>query len=475
MSKTNVSVQVINRWLEETNENLNIITPIGNDIESVKEVGKIIVDSPNLQNDFCSWLINRIGKTKIWSSMWENPLSFANKGLIEYGDSIEEIFVDICRPYQYSASVGDREVFRRIQPNIKSAFHIVNTQLFYKSSTAPMDIRKAFLSMDGVENLTKRIIGVMITSEAYDTYLLLKYMIAKAALDGTTNMKNITAITDKSTADAALEVFKEESNNMEFLSRNFNTLGVANSATKDRQYLVLTNKAEAKISVQSLAYMFGVGLAESENKKIRVDSFSFTDEEIERIRYALCPKDNATGEPIEEPTSEDFAVFTSDELTALGNIQAVLLDDEWFQVYTQLFETRYIQNPQNMWENNWLHVWKIYSRSPFANCEIFHSNSNSITVAIDDETVPTVTAGTAGSQTIDVALTFSGLKPKNANNVIWTVANGEGATGKATIDQNGKLTWTDAYTAADTITVTCKSAIDNTAYDTATITVEAAQ
>lgn len=470
MARTNVSVQVINRWLDETNENLDVIYPIGNDIDSIKQVGKLIVDSPNLQNDFSSWLINRIGKSKIWGSLFSNPLPF-EKGLIEFGDSIEEIFVDICRPYQYSASVADREVFRRIQPNLKSAFHVVNSQLFYKSSTAPMDIRKAFLSLDGVENLVRRIVGVMIESCAYDTYLLMKYIIAKAALDGTTNMKSISAITNQATANAALEVFREESNNMEFLSRKYNTLGVANSATKNRQYLILTNKAEAKISVQALAYMFGVALADVDNKKIRVDSFSFTNEEVERIRYALCPKDPSTGEPIEEPTSEDFTPFTSDELTALGKIEAVLLDDEWFQVYTQLFETRYIQNPQNMWETNWLHVWRMYSRSPFANCEIFHSNTNTITVAIDDATVPSVTHGVAGSATIDVDLTFGGLVPKNANNVIFSVANGLGATGAATIDQNGLLKWNNAYTATDTITVTVTSAIDSSATDSATITV----
>lgn len=470
MSKTNVSVAVINRWLNETNENINSLYPIGEDIDSVKQIGKLIVDSPNLQNDFSEWLINRIGKSKIWGALFSNPLPF-EKGMIEFGDSIEEIFVDICRPYQYSASVGDREVFRRIQPNLKSAFHVVNSQLYYKSSTAPMDIRKAFLSMDGVENLVRRVVGVMVESAQYDTYLLMKYTIAKAALDGTTNMKKISAVADQATANAALEAFREESNNMEFLSRKYNTLGVANSATKDRQYLILTNKAEAKISVQALAYMFGVALADVDNKKIRVDSFSFTTEELERIRYAICPKDPSTGEPIENPDDNDMVVFTSDELTALGKIEAVLLDDEWFQVYTQLFETRYIQNPQNMWETNWLHVWRMYSRSPFANCEIFHSNTNSITVAIDDSTVPTVTHGVAGSATIDVDLTFGGLVPKNANNVIFSVANGDGATGTATIDQNGLLKWTNAYTAADTIVVTVTSAIDPTATDSATITV----
>ena len=474
MARSNVSVDVINRWLSETNESISSMYPIGANVDEVKAVGKIIVDSPNLQNRFSDWLINRIGKTKVWGSLFSNPWAVFNRGMLEYGDSIEEIFVDICRPYQYSASVGDREVFKRVQPDVKSAFHLVQSEVYYKSSISEKDIRRAFLSLDGVENLVRKVIGVMIESANYDEYLQMKYIIGKAALDGSSAMKKITAITNDSTAKSALKEFRAMCNNFQFMSRAYNAMSVANTTPVERQYLITTTSADAAIGVEALAYMFGPQYAANVEKKLLVDSFSFTEEELQRLRYIYAPKDETTGEPIVDPTSSDIAIFTSDELTALANIEAVLLDEEFFMIYTQLFDTRYITNPQNLYENNWLHVWKMYSRSPFANIMYFHSNTNSVTIAIDDSTLPTVTAGTAGSATIDVDVTLGGLVPKDGNVLKYSVTLGSGATGKASITQNGKLSWDDDFTADDTIIVKVESLIDATSYDTATITVAAA-
>lgn len=477
MARSNVSIDVINRWLYDNgNEQLQSLYPIGATVDAVKKVGAIIVDSPNLQNDFSNWLINKIGKTKAWGSIFSNPWSMFNKGALEYGQILEEIFVDIIRPYQYSASVGDKEVFKRVASDVKSSFHVVNTEVYYKSSISEKDIRRAFLSLDGVENLVRKIISVMIESANYDEFLLMKFLVANAALDGSSFMDKITAITNEATANAALKEWKKYGNNLKFLSRNYNALGVANTTPLERQYLITTTNADSSVSVDSLSYMFGPGYAAAQDKKLLVDTFSFNEEEVQRLRYIFAPKDESTGEPIVDPTSEDIQLFTDDQLAALANIEAVLVDEEFFMIYTQLFETRYISNPANLWDNNWLHIWKMYSRSPFANIIYFHSNTNTVSVAIDDSTVPTVTAGTAGRATIDVDVTLSGLVPKNGNKVIFSVANGSGATGKATIDPvTGVLSWDKDYTAADTITITVKSAVDNTVTDTATITVAAAE
>lgn len=475
MARSNVSIDVINRWIYDNgNEALKDLYPIGANVDEVKAVGKIIVDSPNLQNRFSDWLINRIGKTKVWGSIFENPWRMFNKGALEYGEAIEEIFVDIIRPYQYSASVGDKEVFKRVRSDIKSAFHVVNTEVYYKSSISEKDIRRAFLSLDGVENLIRKIIGVMIESANYDEFLLMKYLIAKAALDGSSYMNKINAITDEASAKTALKAWREECNNLKFLSRKYNALSVANTTPAERQYLITSTKADSAIGVDALAYMFGPEYAASVEKKLLVDTFSFNDEEVQRLRYIFAPKDEATGEPIVDPTSSDIQLFTDDELSALAKIEAVLVDEEFFMIYTQLFETRYISNPANLWDNNWLHIWKMYSRSPFANIIYFHSNTNTVAVAIDDTSVPTVTAGTAGSKTIDYTVTLGGLVPKDGNKVIFSVATSEGATGEATIDNNGLLKWDGDFTAADTITITVKSAVDATVTDTATITVAAA-
>lgn len=472
--KTNISSDVINRYRDESTIDLAKALPLATaDADVIKQIGKIIIDSPNLQNEFSSWLINRIAKSVIWSGAFKNPLSSVfDKGAIEYGDVIEEVFVDLCRPYQYSESKAERNVFARVSANLKSSFHMVNCYIYYKQTINRAQIQKAFLSVDGIEALISTITASMIQSFEYDDYQMYKYQIAKAALSGILPIVPVSAVTSEATGKALVKNVKEYSNKFQFLNRDYNACGVANNVSKENQFFLVDAGNDATLDVDVLSYMFGVEYSRAGNKKITLDNFD--DLDIDRLRYIMCPKDPTTGEPIDDPTSSDFEPFTSDELAALQNIEGVLVDQAFFQNYTQLFETTDIINPEGLSRNMWLHVWRCYSISPFADCVIFGSGSNTVTVAIDDSDVPTVKAGTGGSKTIDVEVTTSGLVPKGAKLVKWSVTTSQGATGEATIDQAGKLTWSDDFTAADTITIKCESVNDATVYDTATITVGAA-
>ena len=44
---------------------------------------------------------------------------------------------------------------------------------------------------------------------------------------------------------------------------------------------------------------------------------------------------------------------------------AIVADDEWLNIYDQLFETSDFFNSEKLYWNYWLHVWQIYFTSPF--------------------------------------------------------------------------------------------------------------
>ena len=457
-TKTNVSVGVLNRIRESASTNYQTAIPIATaDAAVIRDIGKIIMDSPNLQNEFLNALINRIGKVVIKTRLFENPLKPFVKGDLTFGESIEEVFINLIDAKQYNATASEDTVFKREIPDVRSQFHILNSEIYYKTSVGRRELEKAFLSGEGVYDLVEYIVQKMYVSASYDRFLIMKYLIAKAALDGTVNIASVANVTDEASARGLLKAIKATSNDFEILSTEFNAAGVYNSSDKADQYLIIDNKNDANLSVDALAYMFGPQFANSDSKKIRIDGFDKLD--FARLNKAL---------------GVEVDPFTSDELAALGNIEAVLVDWSWFQIYYKLFETRYLENPENLYENTWLHVWTIYSRSMFENCVIFASGTNGVaSVAIDDSTVPTVTHGVAGSATIDAEATITGLSPKQAGVLIYSVAVGVSntGTGKATIDQDGKLNWTNGFAADDTIVVTVTSAIDPTKTDSATITV----
>lgn len=452
LTKTNVSVDVLNRIRESASVNYQTAVPIATaNADVIRGIGAIIMDSPNLQNEFLDTLINRIGKVVIKTRLFENPLQFS-KGELQYGESVEEVFVNLIEANQYDAQKGESEVWKRAFPSVRSQYHVLNSEIFYKTSVSRRELDKAFLSGEGVANLVEAIIQKMYVSAAYDEFLMVKYIIAKAALDGTTAIYPVAAVTDEASARQLLKAIKITSNNFEILSKDYNTAGVYNSSSKDDQYVIISNENDGNLTVDCLAYMFGPSFASSDNKKVRIDGFDKLD--FDRLNKVL---------------GVEVTPFTDDEIAALGNIEAVLVDWAWFQIYTKLIETRYIENPENLYENTWLHLWRVFSRSIFENCVIFASGVNGVaSVAITE--APTVTHGVAGSGSVDVTITTAGLTPKGGERVNYSVVV-TSTNGKASISEDGILIWNNAFAADDTIVVTATSAIDSTKTDSETITV----
>ena len=86
-----------------SNEYRDYVPPI-TDVSQLKQIGTIIMDMPALQNQFLSALINRIGRVLISTRMYENPWSRFKKGMLDYGETVEEIFTNIAKPYEFEGS-----------------------------------------------------------------------------------------------------------------------------------------------------------------------------------------------------------------------------------------------------------------------------------------------------------------------------------------------------------------------------------
>ena len=126
--------------------------------ESVREIGSIIMQYPQLQNEFLSALVNRIGRVIITSKMYENPWSMFKKGMLEYGETIEEIFVNIAKPFEFDPAVAESNVFKREIPDVRATFHIMNYQKYYKTTVQNDQLRRAFLSWSGITDLIGKIV-----------------------------------------------------------------------------------------------------------------------------------------------------------------------------------------------------------------------------------------------------------------------------------------------------------------------------
>lgn len=78
-----------------------------------------------------------------------------------------------------------------------------------------------------------------------------------------------------------------------------------------------------------------------------------------------------------------------------------MLDEEWFQVYDNLFEFDETRVGSGLYWNYWLHIWKTISYSPFANAIVFVDEGATI------DKPETITVEITGKDISDVGTIFT--------------------------------------------------------------------
>lgn len=368
-------------------------------VNDIPKVGEIIYGTPAFANQFINALVNRIAIVRVQSATFNNPYSMLKKGYIEYGETVEDIFVSIAKAVDFNVEKAAGREFQRTIPDVRSAFHTMNWRVMYPVTIQDEDLRQAFLSIDGVQNLIAKIVDSVYTAAEYDEFLLFKYLLIKAISHGKIYPTVIGNGTDLS--EAAVQ-FRGTSNLLPFMSSDYNEANVKTNTPKDRQVIFMDALFNAQFDVNVLASAFNMDKTAFMGRLFLIDNWTdFDNERFDIIR--------ANSDGIEE--------VTADELALLANVNAVILDENWFQVYdnNNKFTEKYVSS--GLYWNYFYHTWKTVSNSPFANAVVFVTSTAdialpaSITVHVDAKDESDV----ATVFTISADFESAGLNPQNVN------------------------------------------------------------
>lgn len=330
--------------------------PVVNKASDIPKVGEVIYGTPAFSNQFINALVNRIAIVRVQSATFNNPYSILKKGYLEFGETVEDIFVSIAKAVDYTPEKASEREFKRTLPDIRSAFHTMNWRVMYPVTIQDEDLRQAFLSVDGVTDLIAKIVDSVYTAAEYDEFLLFKYLLIKAISHG--KMKP-TAIESDTDLTASAVAFRSASNILPFMSSEYNEANVKTNTPKSRQIIFMDAKFNAQYDVNVLASAFNMDKADFMGRLFLIDNWTdFDNERFDIIR--------ANSDGIEE--------ITSAELALLNDVKAVLVDENWFQVYdnNNKFTEQYVAS--GLYWNYFYHVWKTVSSSPFANAIVFVAN-----------------------------------------------------------------------------------------------------
>lgn len=396
--------------------------------DNIKAVGNPILTYAPTFNEFASALVNRIAFTVISSKMYNNPLKMFKRGLLEVGETIEEIFVALIKaePYYLENDLGmtdAEDLLKRRLPEITAVFHRRNRQDKYPVTVSYDDLRTAFVSWDGVDNLVKRIIEQLYSSDQYDEFLLMKNIFFEAGTRGALAEVQIPEITDKASTEEAVISMRTAMQNVGFMSPSYNYMHVPTYSNLEDLCLFILPDFNSRMDVQVLAAAFNIDKAAFLSRVIVVDDFGGLEN---------------------------------------AGVKAILADKDWFMVFDNLLTTRQADNAARLYINWFLHHWQTLSYSPFKTAVAFTvTPSEVLTVTINPSSLTLTRNNNANPTATLLTATVTGTGMYNPD-VVWSTTIG-------TITQDGLLEVPNTWEGT-TGTVTAISKQDPTIQDTMTVT-----
>ena len=299
-------------------------------VNNFKEIGDLIMERPNMKNEFINTLFNKIGLTLLQNKKYTSRLDIFSKGKLEYGETIEQIMCDLIECKDFTEQKDNNEVSELVSaqvPDIKVLYHSENYKHKYKVTISDIRLRKAFNDKYGVDKLVASIITSVQNSIAYDRECMLK-----AILSASVYKKSIPVAFDNgSSGSRAKNLVTEIKKNiirLETMSKTYNNAEINTFTRKEDMVLVIGGDYATDIDINLLATAFNLDKAEISTRIVVVD-----------------------------------------ELPVTGEVKpiCVLMDKDYIVDYTTLYEVRQFENGNTLSTNLFYHVWGIMAQNDFTN------------------------------------------------------------------------------------------------------------
>lgn len=412
--------------------------------ENLREIGKIIMQYEPLQNEFLG-IMNRIANVIVTSKLYTNNLAPLKRGMFDFGETIEDIFLNIARPHNYDIDTASKEVFKIEKPDARVAFYTINYKKFYKQTVNEIEMQSAFLSYQGMADFIAKIVDSMYSAAAYDEQQVMLYTLAKWILNGHMHAEQINTVSAANMKGIVSKV-KAISNKMQFMKPIYNAAGVPNFSRPQDQYILISSEFDASMDVEVLASAFNMNMTTFLQQRYLVDTFGALD--IARLNEIFAG-DNIAG----------YEEIGSADLVKLDTIPLIVIDKNFFQIYDNRLKFRENYNGQGDYWNYFYHTWKTFAISPFANASLFVPGKPTITSVSVSPTTLSLDVG--ASATVSANVVTDNFANKAVN---WLVTVGDD---KVTVDANGLVTGL----ATGSATVQATSVEDPTKKATCAVTV----
>lgn len=338
-------------------------------------VSNVFNQYPTMKNEFLQALTNKIARTLFYSKVFANPLKALHKGMLPYGYSLEQIFVNMAESkgfWEHWDVSGDsvKDLVGMKKPDIKALYIERNFAYKYKTTISDQQLRTAFTEQNGLSRLVEQVVSSVYSKAYFDEFNDMKRVLtahAKAmylgydsstgkatekALSNTVlpNGKNEAVMvigeheSQEAKGKAISKAIRTVAGKMAFPSDNYNSAGVNQWSERQQLIYITTPEEQAELDVEVLANAFNMDKADVNVRVIVVDELP-TEFNIESAKASKVT---------------EYGTVLSCALSATRDnrtckCRGILMDSDFIQAYDTLIESRTFDNGEGLYTNYFFH------------------------------------------------------------------------------------------------------------------------
>lgn len=300
-------------------------------------------------NQFLDALFNKVIYQTVDSLDFSNPFKKYDSYPINFGDTIENVFVELPKGYAFNKDATDP--FVKVVPSVKSLYASINYEMQYETTVEDALLRRATLNEYGFMNLIDNILASLSRSMNIDEYYATIGMLNNQAIYGK-NFETVTVgATKEETAKIVTDKIVEVATDMPLPSDENNALKVDNVTPSDRILLIVKQSILNRINLDFLTGVFNLSKVELVKNIIPVKSFQ---------------------------------IKGDDEILKGEDLDFIILDTKGFDNHVALQDGGMIYNPKGKYTNHFTNLWKIISYKYFYNARAFKLSASFDTLPSKD-------------------------------------------------------------------------------------------
>lgn len=433
-------VTSLNKLRELSSELFHQYVPIIDDSTDISKFAEPILTVPEVYNEFCNALVNRIVYTQFEIKSFRNPLVVLEGDRIPLGYAGQEVYVNPQKGRAYNPN-DFAGLLIKYEADVKVQYMAINSDVQYPVTFSRQQLKKAFVSWGDLETFIDGLSNALYNGAFIDEFRFTKLIVSDAYKDNKAVIdSSISAVSNEATAKAFVEKAREYFLNFQLPSSSYNAWSKVGGEGKpivtwtnpEDIVMLIRNDIRAYLDVNVLASAFNMDKTTLLGNIITIDNFDAFDDDGNKV---------------------------FDGSAILG----IIADKSWFRIKRQDMFMDSFYNPNNRSIQYYLNVVKMYNYSLFANGVILATAAptSPITALSFKETAPEVVAEE------EITLHLNATPAYGNTTVTFT----SGTTSKATVtkvdDRTVKVTGVAAGTSVITataggvtgsVTVTVKSA-----------------